>query len=80
MTVKDLRCEDIVELFWQRDFTYVLTDEFDVDTKHNTFVKDEDDSYTSFDCITKIWREDENGNYILIYKKDKFQDKGVDLR
>ena len=69
MTIKDLQCGDIIELYDDFNFRTVLTDEFDIDIISNTFVKDEDDSYTSFDFITKIWREDENGNYILIYNK-----------
>lgn len=71
MTVKDLKCYDIIELYDNREFTYILNDEFDIDIKNNTFVKDEDANYTSFNYITKIWREDNKGNYILIYKKDR---------
>ena len=69
MTVKDLKCYDIIELYDNREFTYILNDEFDVNIKDNTFVKDEDDNYKSFDFISKVWREDDRGNYILIYKK-----------
>ena len=52
------------------EFRSSLTDEFDFNIKDNTFVRDEDDAYMPFDYISKIWREDDKGNYILIYTKN----------
>ena len=79
MTVKDLQCADIIELYDDFNFRTVLTDEFDIDIKNNTFVKDEDDDYTSFDFITKIWRENEKGDYILIFDKKKEETKNNNI-
>ena len=70
MTVKDLKYKDIVELWGDENFRVVLQDEFDTYEDTNEFVTDEDSDYYTFDMITKIWREDDKGNYILIYKKD----------
>lgn len=69
MTVKDLKYKDIVELWGDENFRVVLQDEFDTYENTNEFVTSEDSDYYTFDMITKIWREDKNGNYILIYKK-----------
>ena len=71
MTVKDLKYKDIVELWGDENFRVVLQDEFDTYKETNEFVTSEDSDYYTFDMITKIWREDDKGNYILIYKKDK---------
>lgn len=71
MTVKDLKYKDIVELWGDENFRVVLQDEYDTYEETNEFVTSEDSDYYTFDMITKIWREDANGNYILIYKKDK---------
>ena len=74
MNVKDFQCRDLIELFWDEDFRKVLSDEFDIDEVNNLFVADEDDTYYySFNAVSKVWREDENGNYILIYNKDKVE-------
>ena len=71
MNVKDLKCGDLVELFNDSNFREILTDEFDINEQENRFVTSEDDSYYySFDNISKIWREDENGNYILIFTRE----------
>lgn len=69
MTVKDLKYKDIVELWGDENFRVVLQDEFDIYEDTNEFVTSEDSDYYSFNMITKIWREDKNGNYILIYKR-----------
>lgn len=69
MDVRDLQCEDLVELFHDANFRIVLSDEFDINTEDNTFVADEDTSYVSFNCVSKIWRLDPNGNYQIIYNK-----------
>lgn len=69
MDVRDLQCEDLVELFHDANFRIILSDEFDINTEDNTFVTDEDAQYVSFDCVTKIWRLDPNGNYQIIYNK-----------
>lgn len=70
MTVKDLKCDDLIELYGDSNFRSSLTDEFDFNIKDNTFVRDEDDAYIPFDYISKVWREDDKGNYILIYTKN----------
>ena len=71
MTVKDLKYKDIVELWGDENFRIVLQDEYDTNEDTNEFVTSEDDcGYYTFDMITKIWREDEKGNYMLIYKKE----------
>lgn len=70
MTVKDLKYKDIVELWGDENFRVVLQDEYDTYEDTNEFVTSEDSGYYTFDMITKIWREDKNGNYILIYKKE----------
>lgn len=70
MTVKDLKYKDIVELWGDENFRIVLQDEYDTYEETNEFVTSEDSDYYTFDMITKIWREDDKGNYILIYKKD----------
>jgi len=75
MTVKDLKYKDIVELWGDENFRVVLQDEFDINEEENTFVTSEDSDYYTFDMITKIWREDEDGNYILIYKKEVEKDE-----
>ena len=69
MTVKDLKYKDIVELWGDENFRVVLQDEFDIYEDTNEFVTSEDSDYYTFNMITKIWREDKNGNYILIYKR-----------
>ena len=69
--VKDLKYKDIVELWGDENFRIVLQDEYDTYEDTNEFVTSEDSDYYTFDMITKIWREDDKGNYILIYKKDK---------
>ena len=71
MTIKDLKYGDIVELWRDNDFRMVLSDEFDIDTIDNTFTPNEDAIYYKFESISKVWRENENGDYILIYKEDK---------
>lgn len=73
MTVKDLKYKDIVELWGDKNFRVVLQDEYDTYEDTNEFVTSEDSDYFTFDMITKIWREDENGNYILIYTKEKVE-------
>ena len=71
MNVGDLKCGDLIELFWDINSRKVLSDEFDYDVEQNLFLTDEDDTYYySFDSISKIWREDAEGNYVLIYNKD----------
>jgi len=70
MDVRDLKYGDLVELWKSVDFRYVLSDEFDINVEENTFVADEDDDYTPFSFISKIWREDQNGNYILIFDRE----------
>ncbi len=67
MTVKDLKYKDIIELWYDANFRVVLSDEFCAYEDENKFVTDEDSDYHDFNEITRIWREDKNGNYILIY-------------
>ena len=69
MTVKDLKCGDLIELYGDLNFRVVLEDEFDIYEDTNQFVVNEDSSRYDFNNITKIWREDENGNYILIMRQ-----------
>ena len=69
ITAIDLQCEDIVELFHDANFRIVLSDEFDINTKDNTFVTDEDAQYVPFNCVTRIWRLDPSGNYQIIYNR-----------
>jgi hypothetical protein len=71
MTVKDLKTDDLIELFGDSNFRRSLTDEFDINIKEETFVFDEDSDYIHFRYISKIWREDGAGNYILIYVRKK---------
>ena len=68
MTVKDLKCGDLIELYDDSNFRVVLEDEFDIYEDTNQFVVNEDSSKYDFNSITKIWREDKNGNYILIMR------------
>ena len=68
MTVKDLKCGDLIELYGGSNFRLILEDEFDIYEDTNQFVVNEDSSRYDFNSITKIWREDENGNYILIMR------------
>lgn len=71
MTVKDLKYGDIVELWWDNDFRMVLSDEFDTDATNDIFLANEDSEWEDFKSISKVWRENENGDYILIYKKEQ---------
>lgn len=71
MTVKDLKCGDLIELCGDSNFRLVLEDEFDIYEDTNQFVTNEDSPRYDFNSITKIWREDKNGNYILIMRVEK---------
>ena len=75
MTIKDLKCGDLIELYGNSDFRIVLEDEFDICAADNTFVCNEDDEWNDFNFVTKIWRENENGDYILIFDKMKEETK-----
>ena len=66
---KELECGDLVELFYDKNSRYVLSDEFCIILEDSTFVIDEDSDYFNLDSITKVWREDINGDYALIYSK-----------
>lgn len=68
MTVKDLKCGDLIELYGDSNFRLILEDEFDIYEDINHFVVNEDSFRYDFNSITKIWREDKDGNYILIYE------------
>ena len=69
MTIKDLKYGDLIELYGDSNFRVVLEDEFDIYEDTNQFVVNEDSLRYDFNSITKIWREDENGNYILIMRQ-----------
>lgn len=66
---KELEFGDLVELFYDKNSRYVLSDEFCIIWEDNTFVIDEDSGYFNLDSITKVWRDDINGDYALIYSK-----------
>ena len=68
MTVKDLKCGDLIELYGDSNFRLILEDEFDIYEDTNQFVVNEDSFRYDFKAITKIWREDKNGNYILMMR------------
>lgn len=68
MTIKDLKCRDLIELYDDSNFRVVLEDEFEIYEDTNQFVVNEDSSRYDFNSITKIWREDKDGNYILIMR------------
>lgn len=65
----ELKVGDLVELFYDENSRYVLSDEFCIILEDSTFVIDEDSDYFNLDSITKVWREDINGDYALIYSK-----------
>lgn len=70
-SVEDLRVEDIVEFYDDAEFRYVLSDEWGVtDEKKQEFVTDEDSNYYSFNEITKVWRQNKYGDYILIFIRE----------
>ena len=64
MTVKDLKYGDLIELYGDSNFRIVLEDEFNIYENTNQFVISEDSFRYDFNSITKIWREDKDGNYI----------------
>ncbi len=66
MDIKDLKCGDLIELYNDSNFRLILEDEFDIYEDTNQFIVNEDSFKYDFNAITKIWREDKNGNYILI--------------
>ena len=70
MTVKDLKVGDLVEKYGLVDERVVLSDEFEINEKENSFVANEDDIvFVSFQSITRIWRQNENGEYIQIFRR-----------
>ena len=75
MTIKDLKCGDLIELYGNSDFRRILEDEFDICAADNTFVCNEDDEWNDFNFVTKIWRENKKGDYILIFDKMKEETK-----
>ena len=71
-SVKDLRMEDIVEFYNDAEFRYVLTDEWGItDEEKQEFVTDEDSSYYSFNEVTKVWRQNKCGDYVLIFAREQ---------
>ena len=77
MTIKDLKCRDLIELYGDSNFRLILEDEFDIYEDTNQFVVNEDSFRYAFNSITKIWREDENGNYILIMRKNNEENRDL---
>ena len=70
LTLKDLRAGDFIELYGDPEFRAMLRDEFDIYPENDTFVYDEDDyDPTPFSFVSKVWREDPSGNYILIFNR-----------
>lgn len=70
MTVKDLKVGDLVEKYGLVDERVVLSDEFEINEKENSFVANEDDIvFVSFQSVTRIWRQNENGEYIQIFRR-----------
>lgn len=65
--LEDLKVHDIVELFNDQDFIFVLADEWDYDLNSQKFVTDEDSTWYPFQCVSRIWRENEQGDYKLIF-------------
>ena len=66
MTIKDLKCGDLIELYGDSNFRLILEDEVEIYEDTKQFVVNEESSRYDFNSITKIWREDKEGNYILI--------------
>ena len=70
LQLQDLRVHDIVEFFNDPDYRSVLADEWDYDLKTQKLATDEDSMWYPFQCVSKVWREDQNGNYELIFTKE----------
>ena len=60
----------IVEFRNNEDLRFILNDEYMIDDDNRLYVDEEDASGIEIKFLTKIWKEDENGNYILVWKKE----------
>ena len=74
--VRDLKMDNLVEMYNDLDSTGILTDEWCCSERYNTFVYNEDDCigcdedfWNKFENITRVWRLNDKGDYELIYKK-----------
>ena len=60
----------MIEFYNNKDFRFVLNDEYMIDDDNKLYVTEDDCSGFEIKFLTKIWKEDENGNYILVWKKE----------
>ena len=64
----ELKPFDMVELFFDEDFRYVTGDEAGPGSEDGIYHINEDQSI-ELEYVTRIWRQNKKGNYILIWEK-----------
>ena len=74
----ELKPFDMVELFFDEDFRYVAGDEAGPSSDDGIYNINEDQSI-ELEYVTRIWRQNERGNYILIWERTPYPESKVEL-
>lgn len=69
---------DMVELFFDEELRYVIGDEGGIDEDEGIYHLNEDEDI-ELESVTRIWRQNQRGDYILIWEKTPYPESKVKL-
>lgn len=74
----ELKPFDMVELFFDEDFRYVINNDGGPSEDEGVYRLNEDDDI-ELESVTRVWRQNQKGNYILIWEKTPCPESKVEL-
>lgn len=74
----ELKPFDMVELFFDEDLRYIISDEGGPSEDEGVYRLNEDDDI-ELESVTRVWRQNQRGDYILIWEKTPYPESKVKL-